>query len=384
VSHVTSEPVGKHAEILSGFAFKSNLFADSGGIPVVRIRDVKRGFSETYYKGDYDPKYVIKDGDVLIGMDGEFNISRWRGGRALLNQRVCKIKSSSKHLIEDYLVRFLPIALKEIEDRTPFVTVKHLSAKQIRDIQIPLPPLPEQKRIAAILDQADALREKRRAAIAKLDELLQSVFLDMFGDPVTNPKGWEVSSLAEVASGGFRNGLSPSSNGTYQSEVLTLSAITMGAFDSSKSKSGMFEKLPEDKYVNHEDFLICRGNGNLKLVGIGKFPTESLPDTLFPDTMIAVRLDYNLVERSFLECLWNSDYVRDQLERNARTTNGTHKVNQGVLGAISLRLPPMHLQVKFQERTQELFTMRRQLSKHQSKLSDLFSSLQQRAFRGEL
>jgi type I restriction enzyme S subunit len=76
--------------VLSGFAFKSNYFGDSG-IPLVRIRDVMRGFSETYYSGEYDEQFVVNDNDILIGMDGDFNIAKWAGGEALLNQRVCKI-----------------------------------------------------------------------------------------------------------------------------------------------------------------------------------------------------------------------------------------------------------------------------------------------------
>jgi len=167
---------------LSGYAFDAARFGDSGTIPLVRIRDVKRGFSNTYYSGGYDERFVIVDGDVLIGMDGEFNCARWQGGRALLNQRVCKISvASTKELSQDYLFHFLPLALTAIEANTSFVTVKHLSTKQISDIKIPLPPLPEQRRIADILDRAEALRAKRRSALAQLDELTRAIFLDMFG-----------------------------------------------------------------------------------------------------------------------------------------------------------------------------------------------------------
>ena len=198
---IQSAPLGELSDITSGFAFKSSLFnTDGQGLPLIRIRDVVGGESKTFYSGEYKPEYVIHNGDALIGMDGEFNLARWKGGKALLNQRVCKIESSDDRLDQEYLIRLLPNALKEIEARTPFVTVKHLSVKEVRAIKIPLPPLPEQRRIAAILDKADALCQKRRQAIEKLDQLLQSVFLDMFGDPVTNPKGWEEVSIADVCS----------------------------------------------------------------------------------------------------------------------------------------------------------------------------------------
>ena len=86
------------------------------------------------------------------------------------------------------------------------MTISNLSLTQIKNLQIPLPPLAEQRRIAAILDQADALRAKRRAALAKLDTLLQATFLEMFGDPVTNPMGLEQSPLSECMIGKASNG----------------------------------------------------------------------------------------------------------------------------------------------------------------------------------
>ena len=191
--------LGDHATFLSGFAFKSSLFNENGqGLPIIRIRDVVRGYSDTFYSGRYEAKYVVRQGEYLIGMDGEFNLARWQSDQALLNQRVCKIDGLSKDLDRHYLAKFLPILLKKIEDETPFVTVKHLSVKKLNEAEIPLPPLAEQKRIAAILDAADALRAKRRETLAQLDTLLQSTFLDMFGDPVTNPKGWKTKKGSEI------------------------------------------------------------------------------------------------------------------------------------------------------------------------------------------
>jgi len=127
---VRTAPLGDHVTLLSGFAFKSSEFNDEGiGLPVIRIRDVVRGRSETYYSGEYAEKFVVQEGDTLIGMDGEFNIARWASTPALLNQRVCRVTETSGELDEDYLRRFLAVTLKEIERVTPFVTVKHLSTK---------------------------------------------------------------------------------------------------------------------------------------------------------------------------------------------------------------------------------------------------------------
>ena len=143
--------LGELIDILSGFAFRSECFDNDDGFPLIRIRDVVPGNTKTRFRGEYDPAFVVVAGDILIGMDGEFNIARWRGEPALLNQRVCRIRSANERLDEDYLFRFLPGALKKIERVKSFVTVKHLSVKDMRSIYIPLPPVSEQRRIAAIL-----------------------------------------------------------------------------------------------------------------------------------------------------------------------------------------------------------------------------------------
>ncbi len=104
-----------------GFAFDSAQFSTTTGTPLVRIRDILRGYSETYTTETCSDEYIVDNGDLLIGMDGEFNIARWQGSRALLNQPVCRLIPSSK-IDADYLYYFMPQALKRIENQTPFVT----------------------------------------------------------------------------------------------------------------------------------------------------------------------------------------------------------------------------------------------------------------------
>ena len=181
-----------------GYAFDSESFtADNGFPPLVRIRDVKRGFSETFYSGDYLPEYVIHYGDLLIGMDGEFNIARWRSGDALLNQRVCKI-SATRGTDEEYLRFALQKALKEIEDRTAFVTVKHLSAKELNKLELDIPDMGEQARIAQILCKLERVISMREAELSALDDLIKARFVEMFGDPTQNEKGFETKQGSDV------------------------------------------------------------------------------------------------------------------------------------------------------------------------------------------
>ena len=185
-----------------GFAFDSAKFSATTGTPLIRIRDVVRGYSETYTTENYNDEYLVNDDDLLIGMDGEFNIARWNGGPALLNQRVCRLLPKGD-IDKGYLFYFMPQALKQIEDRTPFVTVKHLSAKQLNSITIPLPTLEIQQRIACVLDKLTHLISLCKQQLAKLDELVKARFVEMFGDPEYNNRNlpiYKLSDLCEVGS----------------------------------------------------------------------------------------------------------------------------------------------------------------------------------------
>lgn len=172
--------LGDFVDLISGFAFKSSQFGNKGELPLIRIRDLADGKSTTFYSGEYEAKYVVNNGDILVSMDGEFRVNTWSGGKALLNQRVCKLVPK-QGLNPRFLMHFLPKDLKRIEDQTPFVTVKHLSSKSIRSITIPLPPLEEQVRIAAILDKAEAIRRKREEAMNLADDLTTSTFRKTIG-----------------------------------------------------------------------------------------------------------------------------------------------------------------------------------------------------------
>ena len=186
-------------DIQYGYPFDSANFSTSAndGMPLIRIRDVKDGYSNTYYKGDYPKEYIIHKGDYLVGMDGEFNIAPWKSGDALLNQRVCKVSSKSNEVSIGYLYRFLTKELKKIEDETPYVTVKHLSAKRLNQVLLPVPPIETQSCIVSELDLLQSIIDKQKAQLKELDNLAQAVFYDMFGDPVENEKGWEVKKLGD-------------------------------------------------------------------------------------------------------------------------------------------------------------------------------------------
>ncbi len=147
--------LGAVLQIINGYAFDSKHFDATNGMPLIRIRDLKSGtHTETRFAGAYDKKYIVKAGDLLIGMDGEFGCYEWGGEPGLLNQRVCKLQSFATSLAPRFLFYGVNSYLKDIENETGYTTVKHLSSKQILDIEFPIPPLPEQRRLIKLLDQA--------------------------------------------------------------------------------------------------------------------------------------------------------------------------------------------------------------------------------------
>jgi type I restriction enzyme S subunit len=301
------------------------------------------------------------------------------------NQGFKSLVPKPQHVEAKFLYWWLRTNRSYLEGLGNGATFKEVSKAIVSRIEILLPPLTEQRRIAEVLDWAEALRAKRRAALAQLDTVIQAYFLDLFGDPVTNPKGWRVLRLQDTLSIPLRNGLSPSHAGKIVAKVLTLSAITGGEFDAAAWKMSTFQSPPPpDQAVDEDDFLICRGNGNVRLVGKGYFPWRRMPDVTFPDTMIAARVTSKRIERAFLQHVWNSVAVRRQIESLARTTNGTFKVNQTMLEGITFVVPPLSLQREFAHRIAGVEKLKTAYRASLAEMDALFASLQHRAFRGEL
>ena len=374
--------LGDHVEFLSGFAFKSKLFNDSGdGLPLVRIRDVVRGYSDTYYSGVYDRKYLVRAGDYLIGMDGEFNLSEWDSEVALLNQRVCKISEVSSEIHRPFLAHYLRIALKEIEDATPFVTVKHLSIKKLGAIEIPLPPLSEQKRIAAILDVADVLRAKRRKSIIELDRLVQATFLEMFGDPVKNPKEWPIEPFGQIGKSRLGKMLDKKKQtGNHLRPYLANFNVQWDRFDFSQLREMDFDKNDREEFsLRSGDLLICEGGD----IGRSAIWREDRGEIYFQKALHRVRLDKQKASPEYI--LYYMWFMSQNGGFREFTSSATIAHLTGVkLKKLPVPLPPVALQMAFSKFYLSLNRLKSNVLDHLAKLDLLFASLQSRAFQGEL
>ena len=158
-----------YANVLYGCPFDAAQFTnDSSYIPLIRIRDVLSGKAGTYYKGEYSHDYIIKKGDILVGMDGNFNLGIWDDIDGLLCQRVCKLYTKDEtRLLNGFIRHYMKPVFRQIEESTPGGSVKHLSAKAINSIHIPLPPLPVQEEIVRILDAFTELQAELQAELQK-------------------------------------------------------------------------------------------------------------------------------------------------------------------------------------------------------------------------
>jgi type I restriction enzyme, S subunit len=160
--------------LVNGFPFDAELFGRGGGAPLVRIRDIFSATTEVCWTGDWIKSAEISNGDILVGMDGDFNVSRWHGGRALLNQRVCCLRAKEGRLEQKYLFYSIPFPLNQLNDITYSTTVKHLSSLDVMRFTLYVPSVSEQLAIAEFLDREtakiDVLIANKRALIEKLTE----------------------------------------------------------------------------------------------------------------------------------------------------------------------------------------------------------------------
>ena len=148
--------VGDYCNVISGFPFKSELFnEDKAGKPLIRIRDVARGYTQTYTTEECEPQYVVRAGDLLVGMDGNFTISAWQSDDALLNQRVCMIIPKNDSITRNFIIYAIQPVLTSIEEKTNATTVKHISASQISSIAISAIEKSSVLEFDSIIQQAD-------------------------------------------------------------------------------------------------------------------------------------------------------------------------------------------------------------------------------------
>ena len=380
-----TKPLGELLKVQNGFAFKSELFNnDRKGLPIIRIRDLARGFSETFYNGGYELEFEVENGDFLIGMDGEFRCYRWQGGKALLNQRVCRLQNFSRDLDASYVFYGINEHLRKIEDSTAFVTVKHLSSKQIAGIEMSVPPLLEQKRVVRLLDEADELRKLRVKADKHTSNLVPALFHEMFGDPVANPKGWPTKRAGELMAE-CDYGTSQKANEEGRGVVvLRMGNVTnAGELDLENLKTVV---LPENELAKQRlragDVLFNRTNSR-ELVGkTGMW--DGRMEAVAASYFIRVRFRADVEHPQHFTTFMNLAAMKQRLAGMARGAVGQANINSKELQAIELPVPLLPLQQEFAKRVMEIREFEAKQTASRQRLESLFQSMLHKAFNGEL
>jgi type I restriction enzyme, S subunit len=370
---------------------------DSRRIPLeASVRKSRQG-NYPYYGAsgiiDYIDDYIFNAETLLVAEDGANLLARVTpiafkaSGKYWVNNHahVLKIKENAN-------IDFIALLLNRT-DLKPYITGSaqpKLNADRLQRLKITLPPLAEQKRIAAIAQKADRLRRTRRYALQLGDTYLQSVFLEMFGNPVTNPKGWDVvdldSQIERIDSGWSPVCEESPRTSSNQWAVLRLGAVTWGIYQPNDNKllPPDLEPRPELE-VQKGDILITRKN-TIELVSACALVHQTPPRLMLPDTIFRFCFKKSgELKSEYLWGLFNEKSFRKKIQSLATGTAGSMpNISKEKFLGIVLPLPPFPLQEKFAQIVQKFERLRTQQREAERQAEHLFQTLLHRAFRGEL
>ena len=360
-----------------GFPFDSAKFSDSNGTPLIRIRDVVRGYSETYTTEEYKSEYIVHENDLLIGMDGEFNIAKWGKTPALLNQRVCRLAPKDS-IDKDYLFYFMPIALKRIEEKTPFVTVKHLSAKELNKIEIPVLSLEEQRKIAETLSKVDELIAFREQQLAKLDELVKARFVEMFGDEQAFNKEPLSQNVEEMFIGPFGSSLKNENfvskeNGycmVYEQKHAIRKTMDVETRYIDKPK---YEELKRFSIHGGDIIVSCRGT-----IGETYIVPLNAPLGIMHPSIMKIRVKDSIYNRVFFDFL-----LQEKLKQHEAQANGSGvkmAVTASALGKEEFIVPSIPFQNQFAAFVERVDQQKQTVQQSLEKLELMKKALMQEYF----
>lgn len=354
------------------------------GVPFLRIQNLSG--SSVHLK---DILYISEDthnalnrskimpGDFLItiaGTIGRVAIVPDDFPEANCNQAVAILRFDKSKLLPRYLLHWLTTndALRQISGKKVTATISNLSLGQIKELEIPLPPLDEQKRIAAILDKADAIRRKRQQAIQLADDFLRSVFLDMFGDPMFG-NVFERKTFLEIAT--LQQGLQiPISKRKKEAGADRYKYLTV-KYLNGKGEDEYIELPRKSVIVNKNQVLMTRtGNTGQVISGV---------EGVFHNNFFRIDYDELLLDKSYLVNFLTFPKIKSLLLRLASTTTIPDLNHSDFLG-VSLQIPPMESQKEFSRVEVKVKKSRLRLIQSLTASNSLFNSLSQKAFAGEL
>jgi len=368
------------------------------GIPVLSAQNVKNGelsfeterfTSEKEHKAFFK-RLPLKNGDVLLTIVGTIGRAAvLTEVRPLVFQRSVAVIRPN---LEVVIPRFFFHATQTQEFQAQLLRSSNKSSQagvylgKLKEVRVPLPPLSEQRRIAEILDRAEELRSKRREAIAQLDTLTQAIFIEMFGDPATNPKGWIVDRLEKLIINSLQNGLyKHSSDYGSGTPILRIDAF----YDGKVTKLSTLKRVrvSQDEQalykLNEGDIVINRVNSMEYLGKSALIPPMTEP-IVFESNMMRFSVNLEIIDSCYLVEFLQSKFIKGQILSSSKNAVNQSSINQQDVKGFLINIPPLTLQKEFSHRVEAVEKLKASHRASLSELDALFASLQHRAFRGEL
>ena len=396
-SHWQRIELGKIVKIQNGFPLKSTAFSSEQGFPVIRIRDLKFNSIQTYYKEEFPKEFIVNNGDLLIGMDGDFICYEWNGGKAVLNQRVCKLIPDESSILKKFLFYGINGYLEAIQNATSSVTVKHLSSIDIGKILFPLPPLNEQYRIVSKLDALFEKIELNKYRLDRIPHILKRFRHSVLSDAVngklvdTKTEWREVELRTLVGKNGIFDGPFGSNLKTadYVDEgvrVIRLENIEHLSFIEDKKTFITVEKY--QSLLRHEvgegDIIFSSFiSDEIRACILPKLETKAIAKA----DCFCIRPDETLIYKKFLLYCLVSMNSYNQLVLNIHGATRP-RINTTQLKSLLIYIPSAEEQKEIVNRVEQLLSFADRVEaryiKTKVQLDELPQSILGKAFRGDL
>ena len=383
-------PLGELANVVSGGTPKRSEPSYFGGdIPWVKIGDMLQGTvanteeSITNAGLTGSSAKLLPAGTLLFSIFATIGRTAVLGIDAATNQAIAglMIRDSSR-VDRNYLRRYLEFASEGLANQGRGVAQANINLSILRAHEVPLPPTEEQRRIAAVLDAAEALRAKRHHALAKLESLTQAIFIELFGDPSSNPYGWPIVRLGEVLRSATY-GTSKKSGANGQLPVLRMGNLTVdGHLDLGDMKFVDLDEREVERHTVHKGDVLFNRTNSADLVG--KTAVYRLETSMaYAGYLIRLRPKPSL-DAEYLGTFMNLPTTKLLLRSMCRSIVGMANINAREVQAVKLPFPPQERQAAFSVAHARVAQQRIRVERQLRSLNTLHASLQQRAFRGEL
>lgn len=390
--------IGDIAEQIRGVTYKkqdASMQKLDGYLPVLRagnITDYGLRYDDLVYvpSSRISAKQRVQKNDIVVAASSGSLDVVGKSARALDDFEggfgaFCKVLRPRKGVDAGYFSHFFktPEYRREVSFLAAGANINNLRNEDLDGLKIPLPPLPEQKRIAGILDAADELRAKRRESLAQLDTLLKSTFFDMFGDPVTNPMGWEMGVIGDLlASANYGTSKKADSDeGEYP--ILRMNNITYsGEWDLSSLKYIDLEKKDLPKHLVHRGQILFNRTNSKELVG--KTAVYRRNESMAFAGYLVRGIVNELADAEYIGAFMNTAQMKQFLRNKCKSIVGMANINAREFQSIPIPKPPISLQRRFATIVESVEHQKARMRSHLAELDALFASLQSRAFAGAL